>query len=196
MTAIDYDLEFLEDGRTIEVISIGMVCDDGREYYAVNSEAPWEKIRENDWLIRNVLPSLPITGRTSLDGYLAIPANSYPKSSMSLVGADLTDARVKPHWVIANEVRDFLQATPDVELWANYGAYDHVALAQLWGPMVRLPEGVPMFTHDIQQERTRLGIHEDDLPKQEGGEHNALADARHNQTVRRWLSTQAWRGAS
>lgn len=188
MTVIDYDLEFLEDGHTIELISIGMVCDDGREYYAVNSEAPWEKIRENDWLIRNVLPSLPITGRTSLDSYLA-SGNTYPKGSLLMVGADGKDTRVKPHWVIANEVRDFIRATgPDVELWANYGAYDHVALAQLWGPMIALPDGVPMFTHDIQQEARRQGIGWDDLPKQETGEHNALADARHNQTIRRWLA--------
>jgi hypothetical protein len=190
VTDLFYDLEFLEDGRSIELISIGMVCDDGREYYAVNSDAPWERIRENDWLIRNVLPSLPITGRTSLDSYLAIPANSYPKTTLNMVGADTKDTLVKPHWVIANQVRDFIQAVPDVELWANYGAYDHVALAQLWGPMVRLPEGVPMFTNDIQQERTRLGLSWDDLPKQEDGEHNALADARHNRTVRRWLAEQ------
>lgn len=31
----------------------------------------------------------------------------------------------------------------------------------------------------------------DDLPKQKGVEHNALADARHNQTVRRWLASRA-----
>ncbi|WP_089117119.1 3'-5' exoribonuclease domain-containing protein [Streptomyces sp. SS07] len=196
MTAIDYDLEFLEDGRTIELISIGMVCDDGREYYAVNSEAPWDRIRGNDWLVRNVLPSLPITGRTSLDSYLKVPTNSSPKPTLIMVGADTTDTRVKPHWVIANEVRDFIQAASDVELWANYGAYDHVALAQLWGPMIALPDGVPMFTHDIQQEARRLAFDWDDLPKQETGEHNALADARHNQTVRRWLAGQAWRGAS
>jgi hypothetical protein len=191
VTDIDYDLEFLEDGRTIELISIGMVCDDGREYYAVNSDAPWEKIRENDWLIRNVLPSLPITGRTSLDSYLKAPESSYPKPSLTLVGADTKDTRVKPHWVIANEVREFIQAVrPDVQLWANYGAYDHVCLAQLWGRMIDLPEGVPMFTNDIQQERARLGFNWDDLPKQDSGEHNALADARHNQTVRRWLAEQ------
>jgi len=192
VTAIGYDLEFLDDGRTIELISIGMVSDDGREYYAVNSEAPWERIRESDWLVRNVLPSLPITGRTSLDSYLKVPQNSYPKPTLNLVRADTSNTLVKPHWVIANEVRDFIQAAgPGIELWANYGAYDHVALAQLWGPMVKLPEGVPMFTHDIQQEASRLGLSWDDLPKQAGiGEHNALADARHNQTVRRWLAEQ------
>lgn len=182
MTAIDYDLEFLEDGRTIELISIGMVCDDGREYYAVNSDMPVDRILNHQWLKANVWPHLP------LRGYKPPPQiNALQQSDGAL---DATDTRVKPKWVIANEVRDFLQATPDLELWASYGAYDHVALAQLWGPMVRLPEGVPMFTNDIQQEVRRLGITWGELPKQESGEHNALADARHNQTVRRWLAEQ------
>jgi hypothetical protein len=103
---------------------------------------------------------------------------------------DYTDPAVKRRETIADEVAAFIQATPDVELWADYGAYDHVALAQLWGPMIALPDGVPMFTHDIQQEARRLGIPEDQFPQQQGGLHNALADARHNQTVRRWLATQ------
>lgn len=189
MTAIDYDLEFLENGKTIELISIGLVAEDGREYYAVNSEMPIDSILNHQWLKANVWPHLP------LRGYKPHPQINALQQSDGVL--DTSDTRVRPKWVIANEVREFIQAAgPDIELWANYGAYDHVALAQLWGPMVRLPEGVPMFTHDIQQERARLGIHEDDLPKQESGEHNALADARHNQTVRRWLSTQAWRGAS
>ena len=189
MTAIDYDLEFLENGKTIELISIGLVAEDGREYYAVNSEMPVDNILNHQWLKANVWPHLP------LRGYKPYPQINALQQSDGVL--DTSDTRVRPKWVIANEVREFIQAAgPDIELWANYGAYDHVALAQLWGPMVRLPEGVPMFTHDIQQERARLGIHEDDLPKQESGEHNALADARHNQTVRRWLGTQAWRGAS
>jgi hypothetical protein len=187
MSAIDYDLEFLENGRTIELISIGMVCDDGREYYAVNSEMPVDRILNHQWLKANVWPHLP------LRGYKPAPQINALQQSDGVL--DLHDTRVRPKQVIANEVRDFIQATTDAELWASYGAYDHVCLAQLWGPMIDLPEGVPMFTHDIQQERVRLGIHVDDVPKQESGEHNALADAYHNQTVRHWLSTQAWRGA-
>ena len=34
----------------------------------------------------------------------------------------------------------------------DYGAYDHVALAQLSGPMVLLPDGVPMWTNDLRTE--------------------------------------------
>jgi hypothetical protein len=180
MTAIDYDLEFLEDGRTIELISIGMVCDDGREYYAVNRDMPVRKIRKHKWLMENVVPSLP-------KGH-GDRRNHVPKSWLF----DYADPVVKRHDRIAADVRDFIRAAgPDVELWANYGAYDHVCLAQLWGRMIDLPEGVPMFTCDIQQERARLGLRWDELPQQENGEHNALADARHNQIVRRWLADRA-----
>lgn len=187
MTAIDYDFEFLEDGRTIELISIGMVADDGREYYAVSRHltartwSGWKlrrRIRKHTWLMENVISSLP---RAHGDW-----RNHMPKSWLF----NYFDPAVKRRKRIAADVAAFIQATPDVELWANYGAYDHVALAQLWGPMIALPDGVPMYTNDIQQEARRLGIGWDELPKQESGEHNALTDARHNQTVRRWLAEQ------
>jgi hypothetical protein len=58
-----YDTEFLEDGRTIDLISIGIVAEDGREYYAVSDETTRGKlnrrIRKHDWLMANVVPSLP-----------------------------------------------------------------------------------------------------------------------------------------
>lgn len=186
-----YDTEFLEDGKTIELISIGMVAEDGREYYAVNSEAPIEAIKQLNtptkvWLVRNVLPSLPLVNRTGLDAYLEQPQNSYPKPTLNLVGLDTTDTRVKPRWVIANEVRDFIRSVSPAELWAWYAAYDHVALAQLWGPMIRLPEGVPMWTNDLRQEVARLDNPE--LPAMNrGDEHNALDDARELRARDEWL---------
>ena len=33
-----YDTEFIDNGRTIELISIGVAAEDGREYYAVSTE--------------------------------------------------------------------------------------------------------------------------------------------------------------
>lgn len=185
MTRIFYDTEFLEDGHTIDLISIGMVAEDGREYYAVSSNANWDLIKKSDWLVRNVVPSLPITGRVSLDAYLKNHPNSHPRPPLAMVGPDPSDTRVRPRQVIANEVRDFIQATPDPELWAWYAAYDHVALCQLWGPMIALPKGVPMFTCDLKQECVRLGNPQ--VPAQESGEHNALEDARHNQVIARFL---------
>jgi hypothetical protein len=185
MTDVDYDLEFSEHRTgwlrkryTIELISIALVADDGREYYAVNRDMPVRKIRKHKWLMDNVVPHLP---KGHGDQRIHMPKRWL---------FHYADHRVKHQTTIAREVAAFIQATDDVALWANYGAYDHVRLCWLWGLMVDLPPGVPMYTNDIQQEARRLGIGWDELPEQEGSEHNALADARHNRTVRRWLATQ------
>src|SRR5205814_1858310 len=76
-----------------------------------------------------------------------------------------------------------LRERPDeeMELWAWYAAYDHVALAQLWGPMSALPRRIPRFTKDLRQLW-------DDLDRPAlptiTGKHDALVDARHN--LARW----------
>ena len=142
-----YDTEFLEDGKTIELISIGIVAEDGREYYAISLDMPYDRISQDAWLMENVV-------------------------------AHLGHGRSIPKTQIRDEVAAFLHSEDeDVELWADYAAYDHVVLAQLFGKMIDLPRWVPMFTHDFQQ---HLRIHENpSLPAQADGLHNALADARH-----------------
>ena len=174
---IFYDTEFLEDGQTIELISIGMIDQDGRQYYAVNRDMPVKRIARHDWLRKNVVPGLP-----RLHGDARMHAGR--RNPLAL---DWTHPAMKPRRQIAREVRDFIQATPEPELWASYGAYDHVVLAQLFGPMVDLPDGIPMYTNDVQQEIERLGVPFEDLPKQEAGLHNALDDARHVKLIDLYL---------
>lgn len=76
---------------------------------------------------------------------------------------------------IRTALLDFLG--PEPVLWAWYGAYDHVALCQLWGAMPDLPRALPRFTLDVRQLWEHLG--RPPLPQQESGLHDALADARH-----------------
>lgn len=173
MTKIYYDTEFIEDGKTIDLISIGMIAEDGREYYAVSDSFNWRKFRKNPWLMENVLPGLP-----RLPSELR---SIYPKMLI-----DKSSPVVKSRDRIANEVRRFISNTSKPELWAWYGAYDHVALCQLFGPMIKLPVGIPMFTNDLKQECERLG--NPDMPKQEVGNHNALYDARHNKRMADFLT--------
>jgi hypothetical protein len=52
-----FDTEFDEDGRTIELISIGIVAEDGREFYRVSNE--FDPLHCNPWVQDNVLPLLP-----------------------------------------------------------------------------------------------------------------------------------------
>lgn len=169
---IFYDTEFLEDGRTIELISIGMIREDGKELYAVNADMPWSRIVRNDWLLANVVASLPTIRHDGIRPFRRpILDRSHPA--------------VKPSGQIADDVNDFILAEPDPQLWAWYGAYDHVVLCQLWGAMIDLPEGVPMWTNDLKQECVRLG--DPQMPEQASGVHNALADARHVKVMAEFL---------
>ena len=196
MTAIYYDTEFIENGRTIDLVSIGRVSEAGDEYYAVSSEFDMNAMAANPWLMANVWPSLPrLGGDARMYALSGIGRPRWmPQSQRSKIRTDARCLRalfdwghpaVKPRRQIANEVRQFILSHPDPQLWAWYAAYDHVALAQLFGRMIDLPDGMPMFTCDLKQECVRLG--DPRVPEQATGVHNALADARHNKTIAEFL---------
>lgn len=149
------DCEFLEDGSTIDLISLAMVTDDGDEFYMINADAPWRRILAHDWLRENVVSYLPRTREGMIDVH----------------HADVFTRRQ-----IAVRAARFIQDVDRPELWALYGAYDFVALCQLWGPLVNRPPGIPDRINDVVQEYRRYGY---TLParQDDGGEHHPLFDA-------------------
>lgn len=152
-----YDCEFIEDGRSIELVSIAVVSAEGREYYAVSTE--FDPDRAGAWVRRNVLDKLPP------------PADRAWRSRRT----------------IRDELADFLLSDGrPIELWAWFGAYDHVALAQLWGTMPELPREIPRFTREIRQHWESAGC--PPLPDHGQQRHNALADAR--LARERWLVSE------
>lgn len=147
------DTEFIENGPSFPLIliSIGIVCADGREFYAVNGDAPLELA--NDWVKKNVIPHL-----------------GGPKLSIR----DLP-----------NEIKAFIGDCKP-EFWGYYADYDWVVFCQLFGTMIDLPKGWPMFCRDIKQLCVDRG--DPKLPEQLSTEHNALNDARWNKTAYDFLS--------
>lgn len=175
-----YDTEFLEDGRTIELISIGMVREDGEEYYAIHAGMPWREIWRHEWLRQNVVPYLP-----TKSGMIVHP-NGYEEPYRYL---DVSKPEVKSKTTIKHEVEKFLHDAhvPDnsLELWGWYSSYDHVVLAQLFGKMIDLPKFVPMWTNDIRQEFRRFGNPSFRPPV--NIKHHALADAQHNKKLHEFI---------
>jgi 3'-5' exoribonuclease Rv2179c-like domain len=155
-----YDTEFIEDGVTIDLVSIGVVDEKGREFYAVSTEFNPEKA--GPWVREHVLAKLPP------------PAD--------------------PAWcdrvTLRKRLMKFLAPHGErVELWAWFAAYDHVALAQLWGDMPALPRELPRFTRELRQRWEDVG--KPVLPVPPDDAHDALADARHN--LARWRVIEAER---
>lgn len=123
-----FDTEFIEDGRTIDLISIGVVCDDGRELYLCNADC--DLSRASHWVIANVIPHLPPCSDKSI---------WFPKS------------------VIAGALGRFAAPETKPEFWAYYADYDWVALCQLFGRMIDLPSHFPMWCRDLKQLSWSLG---------------------------------------
>lgn len=171
------DTEFIEAGdrQPIHLISLGAVSESGAEFYLQNANAPLEKA--NEWVRRNVLPQLS-------------PCPLGLKPRQHAIGPCVAPGCAwKPKHVIAARFKEWvgLLSKPDgfewvkPEFWGYYADYDWVVIAQMYGAMVELPKGWPMYCRDIKQWCDDLG--NPVLPAQAEGEHNALADARWNKTA-------------
>jgi hypothetical protein len=139
---IFFDTEFIEDGRTIDLISIGMKREDGQELYMVSSE--FDASKASDWVRDNVLAKIPANFQRHLRRQIASTVHAF-------VG-------------------------PRPRFWGYFADYDWVSLCQLYGKMIDLPEGWPMYCRDLKQVIDQLGIG-DIQPKCEN-EHCAMDDAR------------------
>ncbi len=158
-----YDTEFLEQGPSnpIRLISIGMAREDGAELYAINSDMHPGLITHHDWLNKHVVKYLPINSKGTNWDY------------------DHKEAKyLRTRSQIREEVKHFvLNSLSEPQLWAWYGSYDHVVLAQLFDTMAKLPTGFPMWTNDLRQEFERLPG-DIAVPHQNINLHRAIDDAR------------------
>lgn len=108
--------------------------------------------------------------------------------------SDWVKANVLPHiegedqytnYRIASELRNFI-GDGEPEFWGYYADYDWVVTAQMFGTMMDLPKGWPMYCRDIKQLCDDKGNPK--LPEQSSTEHNALADARWNKLAYEFLT--------
>lgn len=190
----------------IDLISIAIVCEDGREYYAISNE--FNPKDADQWVRDNVISKLPPRH-----------VNFYDSPKMrreSLLWKD--NARIrqeiyeffgyKPEWTDYGS--DIFSKDTDIQVYAYYADYDWVLLCSLFGRMIDLPNGFPMYCRDLKQlfdERVEAmppqRIHKADVddsfpvrveqikscgayPKQLN-EHNALDDARWNKSLHEFI---------
>ena len=180
--------------NTIDLISIGIVAEDGREYYAIskdfNLKEAWNRYqvkeqtafekyhdfsgRREYWIRDKVLKPI-------FQELLAMYIEEYKKTlnSKYFIGTIVNDEFSyntfkfllnrygKTNKEIAEEIKTFChselhlakrkggldftkqEATP--EFYAYYADYDWVVFCWLFGRMIDLPEGFPMYCRDLKQ---------------------------------------------
>lgn len=136
------DTEFMEDGSTIELISIGVVAEDGRTFYAQNRNAV--HAHATLWVQEHVLLYLD-------------------HRDCRQIGKQGSIGRMNPHcrtidcpWLyhdqIGDAIRGWMAETSDFSptFIGYYCAYDWVVLCQLFGTMMALPKGWPRYCIDLR----------------------------------------------
>jgi hypothetical protein len=153
------DTEFIESGpyKPIQLISIGIVCEDTRTLYRVSSE--FDPATANDWVRENVLPNVGFS----------VPV------SLKQIAADIIKFVTNDEYALSKP-----------EFWGYYADYDWVVFCQIFGSMIDLPKGWPMYCRDIKQMCDSVGNPK--LPDQKSKEHNALFDALWNKLAYDFLS--------
>lgn len=164
-----FDTEFNENVRPIDLISIGVVNNEGKELYIINEQFAFfdaYKISSdkesfqylnscNDWVKTNVLPILFSTAPNG-DENLSMTGNMQG---------------------IKNALVDFVANDPYPEFWAYYGHYDWYLITRMFGSFDKMPKNWPQACYDLHQFAKHHGMSRK-LPKKLEPEHNALVDAR------------------
>jgi len=164
-----FDTEFIEYPCTIDLISIGIVAEDGREFYAEASD--FDESKAVEWVRENVISKLWHRQEDKKE------FNAWTRDG-GIGGL------MKKH-EIGSAIRRFILPDEKPEFWAYYADYDWVVFCWLQGTMINLPKGWPMYCRDLKQEADRFGVK---FPQQTEGHHNALADAKWNREMFNWLS--------
>ncbi|MBU0800795.1 MAG: 3'-5' exoribonuclease [Alphaproteobacteria bacterium] len=152
-----FDTEFNEvipERFGVDFISVGVVAEDGREYYGVHREFNKQAAADNSWVSNHVVPKLP-------------PEDTW---------VDLDTIR--------QGIVDLIQPAHQVEFWAKNNSYDTFILCRLFGGMNGLRDALykakgieKVIFRDSNDLRRNLNWPA--LPEQaEDTKHDALADAR------------------
>lgn len=205
----------------IDLISIALVAEDGREFYEISNEFDLKEASKDEWLRSNVLTPIYndlLDKENVRRGHLGIPhLGDYYSGQYKLKDFKyLLDVYGKSNKQICGEIQVFTGRRPaedkfgmfsyywpdKPEFYAYYADYDWVLFCSLFGRMIDLPPEFPQYCRDLKQTsdflESRLGYDKDKhgksylfkehltYPKQVD-EHNALADARWNHELYKFL---------
>ena len=137
---IFFDTEFTGLHKDTTLISIGLIDEKGRTFYAEFSD--YDEAQINDWLRENVIKNLkwkkegPIENFTNNDMY----------GNMEAYGT-------KPYIKICLE--HWLKDYDNVQLISDVSHYDMVLFIDIFGDALSLPSNISPCCHDINQDIAR-----------------------------------------
>jgi hypothetical protein len=128
-----FDCEFTGLHQNTTLISIGLVSECGKTFYAEFTDYAEEQL--NEWLNTNVIANLTMINEKETN--MRMPIDLYN----CLVKANTNSVSIC--------LRLWLEQFEKVELWSDCLAYDWVLFCQLWGSAFLIPKNVYYIPFDI-----------------------------------------------
>lgn len=156
----------------IDLISIGIVAEDGREYYAISNEFDLKRVWKDEWLRANVLGPIheELCRKESVFAkthFWELFAPFTLKSMENLIkwhgkpnkeiAAEITcfcypdQSACIPDSEFLDRAKKFGWNAPHPEFYAYFADYDWVVFCSLFGRMIDLPAGFPFYCRDLKQ---------------------------------------------
>lgn len=181
-----FDTEFTGLHKNTTLISIGIVSEDGRKFYAELND--YDRSQVDDWIESNVINNLEFINDVDEEYFIRSKIDD--------------DVSVEDKWNIQMrsnmedlemELRKWLSQFSQVQFVSDVCHYDFVLLIDIFGSAFGLPGHVSESCHDINQDiadylgipdRDAFSINREDFVNNHGVEkienankHNALYDA-------------------
>lgn len=171
---IFFDTEFTGLHQNTTLISIGLISEDGRTFYAELND--YDETQVDDWLRENVINNLLF--KTPPEGQQEHWAQSRVSPEISLHQAwnvDLRDNRKE----VSENLKEWLSQFESVEIWSDCLAYDWVLFNQLFEHAFNIPKNVYYIPFDICTLMKIKGI-DPDISREEFAGLEAGTDRKHN----------------
>lgn len=166
MTKIFFDTEFTGLHQNTSLISIGLISENGRTFYAEMWDYDAKQI--NEWLRENVIKHLRFNGINDSDPVLDIKHHAMKGSTRQ----------------VSEKLSSWLAQFETCEMWSDCLAYDWVLFCNLFGDAFNIPANVYYIPFDLSTLLKIKGV-DPDINREEYAEleiegafkHNALWDA-------------------
>ena len=165
-TKIFFDTEFTGLHQNTTLISIGLISECGKTFYAELTD--YDKSQIDEWLQKNVIDKLILQDK------LYGRNGDYNKNECKYVGNLFETRLILSEWLSQFE---------SIEMWSDCLSYDWVLFCQLFGHAFNIPKNVYYIPFDICTLFKVKNIDPDISRKDFSGlsneiNHNALSDAK------------------
>lgn len=177
-----FDTEFTGLHKDTTLISIGIVSEDGRTFYAELND--YDKSQIDEWLQENVINNLkfrpPLEGECEHNAMIRHCGNPIGtplnKGYSQEIRGSLSD--------VGESLSEWVNQFDNIKIWSDCLAYDWVLFNHLFGHAFNLPQNIYYIPFDICTLFEIIGIDADISREEfinnsiEGAKHNALYDAK------------------